>query len=247
MDSRGDTLIKVWRLVNDKFAALKPRRVTWPRVRRKRDVETSAPIRYTTRPYIKITPAVDDFLAREAEARSLDMSRLVQLLVLGKIRIRPTPAPSLRGRLNKTFRMTITDRQKKAIVKLMQERQTKYPSLMTFALAAALSLEVINPEAPVLLTIQEEWMLRRVDYARVLATRYCPTPAVPLELDRAYDAVRLRFELHGLQPKDVEKSNQLINLLRILVDEISLDIYPPAIDELWTQVVAVSAGMGLPK
>ena len=183
MDSRGDTLIKVWRLVNDKFAKLKPRRVTWPRVRRKRDAETNAPIRYTTRPYIKITAAVDDYLAREAEARSLDMSRLVQLIVLGKIRIRPTPAPSLRGRLNKTFRMTLTDIQKKAIIKMMHERQTKYPSLMTFALAAALGLEVINPDAPVLLTIQEELMLRPIDYARILATRYCSTPAVPLELD----------------------------------------------------------------
>jgi len=247
MDSGEDNLIKLWRLVNGKFAMLKPRRVTWPRVRRKRNPETNAPIRYTTRPALKITSAVDAYLAREAETRSLDMSRLVQLIVLGKIRIRPTPAPSMRGRLNKTFRMTLTDQQKKTIIKMMQERQTKWPSLMTFALAAALGLEVINPEAPVLLSTQEEWMLRRIDHARILATRYCTTPGVPLELDRACDAVRLRFEQHGLQPKDVEKYNHLNSLLCTLVDEIMLDIYPPAIDELWAQVVAVSAGMAMPE
>lgn len=244
MDAQVEILNRVLDQLLAEATTVKRRRALGPRIRRAREPETGKPRRFTTRPYIKVSPAVYDQIADGADQRSLDMSRLALLSGLGKIRIRPSPVAGSVGRLNKTFRMTISDSHAAAIAKTMREQKSEYPSLMAFAVATAQGLVTVNPAAPVMLTLDEEWSLQLLDEVRRLAARCDPPPAIQPQLDDIYESVRRRLETHGLQPGDPKKLELVRRLRSSLVDELMTMIYPEAFDGLWRQLAAAMAEIG---
>lgn len=212
---------------------------------RERDQETNKVRRVTTRHGLKVSPAVYDSLADEADAHSLDISRLVQLVGLGKIRIRHRPFPDDPPPRKKLVQMTLTVEQELAFQKMIQAHKSP-GSPLAFGIAAVAGKIIVNPAAPVLLTTEEERFLGKMECARQLAEDCFPPPNIQPELERAYVAVRRRIEEHGLQPVDMEKGNEFVTLIAQLEDEIKLAIYQPGIDELWRRAVGLLEEFAVP-
>ena len=245
MDSSENILDQAWGLISEKFSRLEPRRRISTRLHRERDQETNKVRRFTTRHGRKVSSAVYDFLADEADAHSLDISRLVQLVGLGKIRIRRRPFPDDRPPRKKLVQMTITTDQELQFHNMIQTHKSP-DSPLAFAISVVAGKIIVNPAAPVLLTTEEERILGKLECARQLAEDCFPPPNVQPELERAYVAVRRRIEDHGLQPMDIRKGDEFATLIAQLTDEIKLAIYQPGIDELWRRAVGLLEEFGAP-
>jgi hypothetical protein len=237
---------QIWDGVAEKLSTLQPRQPATPRNRRERDAETNKVIRHTTRLGLHVSAAIYNYIGALAQARSLDRSRLVQLIGMGAFRIRQGTCPDIQPPFNKIIQFTITDQQQETIQELMIAHRWTQGSALSFAVAATLGEIAPNPDAPVFLTTQEESLLGRLACALELAEDCVPPPAIMPELERAHAALRSRFEQYGLQPTDEAKTDAFSKLVARLTDEIRLAIYQPGIDELWCHLVGMLAGIGVP-
>jgi hypothetical protein len=246
MDQTDEFWDQVQELLAERNKRRHPRRAGPPKRRRMRDKETNRVVVETSRPFRRVSAAVYYYLAEQAQAHSLDISRLVLATGLGKVRIRQRQSPADRPPRTRVIRMTITSAQEQSLKELMIQHKSSLPDPTAFAIAAALGHVPAKPDAPVLLTFEEEQLLLVVGCVRALSEICFSKPTIKVELERECDAVRPRLEQNGEQPGDKRACETLMKIMEELEVELRVCIHLPDIAILWDKMVQLVSEIGQP-
>lgn len=185
-----------------------------------------------------VPAVVYDHLADAADARSIDISRLLWVLATGLYRARIGPCPKKGKPGGKTLRMTVHAEDLRPIKRTLGRTGSRQVEIIPFAVELALQNDG-NPDAPFLLTWEEELVMCTAGTACDLAELY--NPLLLPALDQHCAALRERLGRHGLRPLDHERHNGLIRALSRLEGQILLAIPPIQRDLYWRDIVRTIA------